>query len=234
MRNLAIMLIAATCLCGRAMPAEGESYVVDSYDFYMRLKIPAIKNNLDSLGSRELKWQRIYGTVHIGYVSPQSEPVVWLDGLYNRDYKIGGKNVTYQPAVTKASLHAIGSNLTQKFKVVMPSMEMTLNPSYNIGDDEPDNTLILKLAGDGSAKKMTGYVTGDVGCGCYAYGHTSPTRIVYWPWVSSRYVSYYGRWFYPCVVDIAPTYGRFVMKFRERGCGPVELTDEDLDEDDGL
>ena len=159
---------------------------------------------------------------------------VWLDGLYNRDYKIGGKNVTYQPAVTKASLHAIGSNLTQKFKVVMPSMEMTLNPSYNIGDDEPDNTLILKLAGDGSAKKMTGYVTGDVGCGCYAYGHTSPTRIVYWPWVSSRYVSCYGRWFYPCVVDIAPTYGRFVMKFRERGCGPVELTDEDLDEDDGL
>lgn len=231
MKKLAVLFAAV--VGGLVSAADVENCVVDSYDFYMRLRIPAIRDNLASLGSRELKWQRIYGTMHVGYISPDAEPVVWLEGLYNKDYKIGGRNVTYGPLVTKASLHAIGSNRTQRFKVVMPSIEATLNPSYNIGDDEPDNTLILKFAGYGTAKKMTGYVTGDVGCGCYACGHTSPTRIVYMPWISAKYLGFYRKWFYPGVVDIAPTYGRFVLRFRERGCAPVELDDEEFGEEFG-
>ena len=68
-----------------------------------------------------------------------------------------------------------------------------------------DNSLYIILAGKGrlSSSKFkfaTGYVAGTIGCGCSAYGHTSPTRKIGYNGATS------------VVDDIAAVHGRWSMK----------------------
>ena len=61
------------------------------------------------------------------------------------------------------------------------------NPSYNVGEDDEDNSLLVVLAGKSTTKiangrrvlnMCRGNLAGTLGCGCMAYGHTSPTRVM--------------------------------------------------------
>lgn len=67
---------------------------------------------------------------------------------------------------------------------------------------------MLELSGGGKVRKgilktIKGSVKGQIGCGCRAYGHLSPTRV----WLG--FVSDY-------VVDVAPLYGTFSAQFLSR------------------
>lgn len=209
----AMAAVAALVSCAGKVPAT-----VDSYDLACVLRVPAIVDNMQSQGSRKYKTQRLYGTLYVAYYDDAREPAVWVDGLFNKSYKIRGTCVTYKSRVEGAMLHAIGSNKTGKFKTTTLTMSLKADPSYNIGDDEPDNTLLLVLSGQGSSPKdMSGFAAGQLGCGCRAYGHVSPTRIVYCPGIGSKYVgAFLPAYWYPTVVDIAPCWGRWHARFRAR------------------
>ena len=109
-------------------------------------------------------------------------------------------------------LVAIGHNRTGKFRDGGIEFAFQADPSYNIGKVDEDNTLILELSGYGKIKSgvlrnIRGAVKGQIGCGCMAYGHVSPTRL-YLGFVSD------------IVYDIAPLYGTFSATFRNRKYGP--------------
>lgn len=83
----------------------------------------------------------------------------------------------------------VGSNAKDKFVTTGISFAAIADPSYNIGDVEEDNTLVMYFSGTGTSSTkivkgsrvplhLKGYVAGNLGCGCSAYGHKSPTRLV--------------------------------------------------------
>lgn len=77
--------------------------------------------------------------------------------------------------------NCIGSNKTEIFDVATICFSIAAEPNYNIGEMNEDNGLYVVLAGKGKIsrnrlKTMSGRVVGTIGCGCYAYGHKSPTR----------------------------------------------------------
>lgn len=160
------------------------------------------------------------GTLFVVYTDEQ-ETLVKVNGLENRTHKIGGKRVTYEcvenPYDDNGVLAVgVGSNKTLKFSQSGLKFSFMVNPSYNIGDLGEDNTLILNLSGHGTLRKdiikmVRGSVTGQIGCGCYAYGHVSPTRI------------YFGC-LTDIVWDIAPVDGRFTLNFKARHVGPYDLS----------
>ena len=167
------------------------------YDLTMSLKVPAIVDNSRSLGKRVYKVQKIKGRVVVEHDRNGGEPSVEFRDMVNRSHKLSnGQYVKYATVVESGGWHAVGNNRTSVFK--RPSIFLTIEatPSYAIADGE-DNTLIVTLAGSGSsAKCIRGYVAGQLGCGCYAYGHVSPTRILG-----------------TCtVVDTAAVWGTFTMK----------------------
>ena len=167
------------------------------YDLTMSLKVPAIVDNSRSLGKRVYKVQKIKGRVVVEHDRNGGEPSVEFRDMVNRSHKMSnGQYVKYATVVESGGWHAVGNNRTSVFK--RPSIFLTIEatPSYAIADGE-DNTLIVTLAGSGSsAKCIRGYVAGQLGCGCYAYGHVSPTRILG-----------------TCtVVDTAAVWGTFTMK----------------------
>lgn len=150
----------------------------DVYRFRASVKVPRVYDNAQSLGYRKYQTQRLEGILR---VTPGKglEPKVEL-ALTNRTHKVGGSPVTYETDVGGALWHVVGSNKTGVFKTPSVKFSVDANPSYNIGADEPDNTLILTFAGKGTSwKRLSGYAAGQLGCGCYAYGHTSPTRLLY-------------------------------------------------------
>lgn len=177
------------------------------YKMTMRLCVPRVYNNMQSLGYRKAKWQLITGYITVdkdaccedgGYY----EPEIWSYGFVNKSHKVNGQYVTYRDCAMGENVmwRYIGSNKTGVFKNTCIKFGLDLDPSYNIGDDEPDNTLIIQLSGIGSSEKLIrGGVSGQIGCGCMAYGHVSPTRDL-------------------CgnVRDITPLYGRFTMRLVER------------------
>lgn len=111
-----------------------------------------------------------------------------------------GEDYVYGP---RTRVNRIGSNKTGKFDTASIVFYMDANPSYNIGDDVEDNALLMTAAGSGKCKSfkhyeyqcingrlkkvmvgkcdgiysVTGNTAGQIGCGCMAYGHTSPTRV---------------------------------------------------------
>lgn len=185
----AIAVIFAHAACAETMV----------YKLTMKLKVPRIYDNMQSLGSRKVQSQTVYGYVYIDKDSldESGEPAVFVRNVFNKTHKVGGANVTYRDAdATGVMYRYIGNNKTGVFKKPCVKFSLDLDPSYNVGYDEPDNTLVIQLAGQGSSeKKIKGNVTGQIGCGCKAYGHVSPTRTV------------------DCMVnDIAPLYGQFTMK----------------------
>ncbi len=169
--------------------------VVDTYDLTMSLKIPRIYDNTQSLGYRKDQTQKIKGQLKIIYRDGSYRPEFQIVGLINKTHKINGKNITYTTTVDNEGqvvyprFNYIGNNKTGEFKRAKIIFYIDANPSYNIGMDEPDNTLLITLSGTGLAvkdkksgtqyvKKLTGKVVGQLGCGCTAYGHVSPTRVV--------------------------------------------------------
>ena len=97
------------------------------------------------------------------------------------------------------------SNKTGVFKKATLSFRFQADPSYNIGTDDPDNTLILQASLTGNQfGRMTGYAAGQLGCGCHAYGHVSPTRTI-GPDGATTMVS-----------DIAAVKGTVSLKFKNR------------------
>lgn len=193
------------------LPLAGNSETL-IYEVTMRLKVPRVYDNYQSLGYRKPQWQKIVGYVSVdkdmasqpseddGYVS--GEPEIYAYGFTNKTHKLSsGKRVTYADCSLADDVmwRYIGSNKTGKFKTTCIKFSLDLDPSYNIGYDEPDNTLIIQLSGIGSSeKKIKGNVTGQIGCGCMAYGHVSPTRDVLGE-----------------VRDITPLYGTFTMKLKK-------------------
>lgn len=190
----------------------------DVYDFKMRVKVPRIYDNTQSLGKRKWQTQYIYGQMLVDYNTDDIAPIVTFKNCYNKTHKINGKNVTYlceqgYDEVVRRWV-VMGNNKTGSFKDGSCFFYADFEPSYNIGDDEPDNSLLLYFGGYGTLQKVSsspcagtsckvkrwsGYCVGTMGCGCRAYGHTSPTRVLgfYGPvcdWVSDVAAIPMGQW----------------------------------------
>lgn len=209
MKNIAFafVLVSSSFLIGQT---------VDTYAFRLNLKVPRIYDNSKSLGYRKLQSQRITGELQLIY-SDDGEVKIRVNNLVNGSHRINGRKITYtyydypyeghEPLVV-----AIGNNGTGKFRDCGVEFAFQAEPSYNIGAVDEDNTLILELSGYGKIKNdvlrnIRGTVKGQIGCGCKAYGHVSPTRL-YLGFVSD------------VVYDIAPLYGTFSASFRNRRYGP--------------
>jgi len=192
-RAIAIAALAtAWSNCFAATPVTVEEYAVT-----MHLRVPRIYDNECSLGKRKYQSQTLKGSLVAIYDGESDEPVLEFTYLENRTHKVGGKCVTYNVATDRGVWCLIGDNAKDKFKTSSVSFYIDADPSYNIGEDEPDNTLLLTLSGSGSHKRLSGYAAGQIGCGCRAYGHKSPTRImgVYGePGEVTDIASVYGSW----------------------------------------
>ena len=185
---------------------------VDTYSFKMNLKVPRIYNNGESLGYRKLEPQKLVGELQFIYNDDGSVNVK-VNKLENRTHKENGVPILYTCYDFPYENHnplvvGIGSNKTGKFKQGGAEFAFQADPSYNIGGLDEDNTLMLELAGYGSLngdvlKNLRGSVKGQIGCGCRAYGHVSPTRL-------------FLGWLTGIVWDIAPVYGTFSAKFMGR------------------
>ena len=202
--------LAFTLILAAISPANCSAETL-IYKVTMRLRVPRVYDNMQSLGYRKAQWQRIIGYIAVdkdlGSCKEEGEdligePEICSYGFVNNTHKVNGKKVTYEDdsIADNVMWRFIGSNKTGIFKNTCVKFDLDLDPSYNIGDDEPDNTLIIRLSGIGmSESHITGNVTGQIGCGCMAYGHISPTRDI-------------------CgnVRDITPLYGRFTMRLKQR------------------
>lgn len=91
-----------------------------------------------------------------------------------------GERVTYQAYVGDRPYPRfllLGSNKTRKFNIPNTAFQLVLDPVYNIGTLDEDNSLYLTMSStrgsfDNSKKNvktMRGWVSGTVGCGCSAY-----------------------------------------------------------------
>lgn len=190
---------------------------VDTYKFKMRLSVPRIYDNTQSLGYRKYQKQTIEGLLHIYY---------WDDGssefriteLVNKTHKVNGSRITYEcyphPLINDSLVVGIGHNKTMVFKQSGMYFAFVADPSYNIGGVEEDNSLYVELSGHGKLAKKTKYgcripnniagsAVGKLGCGCTAYGHKSPTRL-------------YTGFLSDIVYDIAPVDGTWVARWRSR------------------
>lgn len=201
-------------LCGGIASAKTTTHV---YKLTMSQQVPRIYDNMSSQGYRKYQTQRLYGYLSISFHDDGSSPDVFITSLYNKTHKINGQYITYKTTVDNEGdilfprVNLIGNNKTGKFKTASICFYADAEPSYNIGLDNEDNSLLCTFAGKGSVKAKTvkawqeytytdakgkqhkgkrlvtlgkyeiiytlrGYDAGTLGCGCYAYGHVSPTR----------------------------------------------------------
>ena len=168
------------------------SAIVDEYKFTMRVYVPRIYDNTASLGYRKYKQQTVNGTLRLTYESGTVRPTITVTNLVNKSHKINGCNITYTATVDSGDyvyprVNVIGNNKTGVFKTGTIVFHMDANPSYNIGEDVEDNSLLVTLAGKSTTKVVNGRrvigtgrgnLSGTLGCGCTAYGHVSPTRVL--------------------------------------------------------
>lgn len=182
---------------------------VQNYSLKLRLNVPRIYNNNNSLGSRKYQMQTITGTMQLCYASDGQLIDVKFNNLINKSHKLSnGKHITYSTkldSIVYPRFNLIGSNKTKKFNTASICFSIAAEPSYNIGEMNEDNGLYIVLSGKGKLvnnklKHMSGYVAGTIGCGCSAYGHTSPTRVL----------GYFG--FIDYVDDVAAVYGSWSAK----------------------
>ena len=198
MRNTLKYIAIAAVMAACGIPSDANA-AKSYYKISMTLKVPRVFNNSDSMGYRKVQSQKIVGYISVDRDSCDEfgEPKMEAIGLVNTSHRISGKRVTYDSAIADEVMwRYVGNNKTDVFKNATIKFGLDLNPSYNIGDDEPDNTLIMTLSGYGfTDRNIRGSVTGQIGCGCTAYGHVSPTRTIE------------GR-----IDDIAPVCGVFTMR----------------------
>ena len=203
MRKLVTTLIAFTALAASAVTWP----IVDVYDLKMSVKVPRIYNNNTSLGYRKYQSQRITGELRLIYNDQFSRPTIIVTNLVNNTHKMSnGANVRYSVTVDEGTyvfprINLIGNNRTDVFKTASVCFYIDAEPSYNKGDDDEDNSLLVTMAGTGKTSTskvkgariistMTGNLAGTLGCGCRAYGHTSPTRLA----GPFGYLTYYPFW----------------------------------------
>lgn len=196
------LLLSIPIAAAVAKAKAGDAQPSELWDIAMTLDIPRIYNNMSSQGYRKYQRQRLRGRFGVFYVR-DGEPEIRFYGLENLTHKVNGACVTYD-VVSDAGIlwHGVGNNRTGKFATRSVKVEVEAMPSYAIGAADEDNTLVLTLAGRGysNGNRIRGYAAGQLGCGCYAYGHVSPTRI----WGQDR------------VVDTAAAFGTWTAK---RVCG---------------
>ena len=176
-----------------AKPAE------EYWELRLRLHVPRIYDNMQSLGSRKYQTQTLRGCFKVTQ-DGEWEPEITFCSLENKTHKIGGVPVVYDAWATKCLWHAIGSNRKNVFNTRSVAFDVVAEPSYAIGPEPTeDNSLLLTLAGRSPTNRpnrLSGYASGQIGCGCTEYGHVSPTRI----------------WGLASVVDTASVYGTWTAK----------------------
>lgn len=198
---LAALVLCSFCSIQGSSATNKVTEVVDEYSFKMVLRVPRTYDNTQSLGYRKYQTQTVKGLLRIVYSADGEGRKTYIEvaDLVNKTHKVLGCPVTYLTYVGNDSdwptrIGYIGSNKTGQFKTPFVSFSMDANPSYNVGADEPDNALILRLSGQGTSKLVTwngykdvriiktlvGTLSGDLGCGCTAYGHKSCTRTAAW------------------------------------------------------
>lgn len=198
-RRELLLAVPGIGIAGSAMRANAATRGAELWSLKMRLYVPRVYDNTASQGYRKYQVQTIRGEFIVAPVQ-DSEPDIRFEWLENATHKVNGHRVEYAAEPNGAVLwHAVGNNRTGRFdtrSVVLPVEAM---PSYAIGPaPNEDNSLVITLAGRGSAngRMLRGYVSGQLGCGCYEYGHVSPTRV----WGTDR------------VVDTAAVFGTWTAK----------------------
>lgn len=163
--------------------------ITDVYDFRARLKVPQVIDNMTSQGFRAEQLQDLVGHLCVTYEDGE-RPYLWFSDLTNRSYRVSGRRVGYSATVADTSRwNLIGSNRTGVFRKPSVNLKVTAEPDYIPGGETPDmdNSFIIELSAGGNCRdvfgtgliiySLNGKVAGTQGCGCKAYGHTSPTRI---------------------------------------------------------
>lgn len=165
--------------------------VTDVYTFTMSILVPRIYANDASLGYRKYQRQHLVGEMSITYDgNGEARPSVAVKSLVNRTQKVGGAPISYSCTVgndgVTTRVNLLGNNRTEKFEKPSIVFYMDAEPSYSIGPDDEDNSLLVILSGYGLTvnksglriiRRLSGNVAGTLGCGCRAYGHVSPTRV---------------------------------------------------------
>ena len=211
-KSIAVLLVAAIPVI-RGLSAT----VVDRYAVTIRLHVPQVLNNTESLGYRIFRVQTIKCKMSITYAEGK-DPAFSFDEAVNNSFRVGGSKVTYtvttEDDIMPARLSYIGKNGAESFKVKSATVVFFVEavPSYAKGDPGEDNSFHLMFSGRGypSAdvrsgaylpRMFRGYVTGTQGCSCYAYGHTSPTRTAGVNGATSE------------VTDVAAAFGTWTARF---------------------
>ena len=208
--------------------ADTVECTVDEYKFTMYVYVPRIYDNNLSLGYRKYQRQKITGYLQIAYPNDGSRPTILVEDLVNKTHKLSNKaNITYKCKVDSGVMYPrvnlIGNNKTCKFLTGAVNFYLDAEPSYNKGEDDEDNSLLITLAGRGYTKsvkngrrmyRISGNLAGTLGCGCYAYGHTSPTRVAAWRGPS-------------CIVDdVAAVWGSWAATYKSSYCATLVVDDD--------
>jgi len=207
------LVLSVLCL---AFPTVS-SAKTDVFDFQMTLHVPRVYSNTDSKGYRKYQRQKVSGYMLWHYDSSENLTNVTFKSLVNSKHVMSnGRHVTYDAAlgdVVQPRFNIIGSNKTLKFKTPSVCFYLIAEPSYNIGQLDEDNALYVMLSGKGGTAKsgyvktLSGNVAGTLGCGCTAYGHMSPTRLIgYYGWINT-------------VDDVAAVYGTWKAKLNKKKSG---------------
>lgn len=190
----------------------------DVYSFKLNLKVPQVIDNSSSRGYRKYKAQTIKGFLYILWMDDGSFRIDF-SGLENKNFKVRGVNVTYQGSevgdVLYSRFNYIGDNNKNSFTTPCIAFYLELQPSYALGGATEDNSFYLLLSGSGKSavykkfgcritKTLSGYAAGTQGCGCYDYGHKSPTRDASICGASTE------------VNDVVATYGKWSATFKTR------------------
>lgn len=195
--------------------AEEGASVVDTYEIRMRLRVPRVYDNWESLGRRRYQSQLVQGEMLMVYGPDGALADVQFTNMVNRTWRLsGGARLTYPRAVLDYSVYPrfnlIGSNRTGIFRTASVCFYLAAEPSYNAGEFDADNALYVMAAGrggcfgDGRLKAVAGKVAGAMGCGCMSFGHVSPTRRIC-AWGAGDEVD-----------DVAAVDGTWTMRFRSR------------------
>ena len=210
--KMKILTLLGMLVCAQVCSAA----IADEYKFTMRVYVPRIYDNTSSLGYRKYKPQTVKGTLRLTYESDTVRPTITITDLVNKSHKINGEYITYTTTVDNGThvyprINVIGNNKTGVFKTGSIVFYLDANPSYNLGEDVEDNSLLVTVGGKSTTKVIngrrviysgSGHLAGTLGCGCTAYGHVSPTRVMGVEGLTDD------------VDDVASVWGRWTMKYQ--------------------
>lgn len=155
---IAMMTLVVSTCCH----ASYTDKLIHGYKFRMTEYVPKIFDNMESLGYRRYVTQRIEGELDIEYIEG-SRPAISIEDLVNKSHRINGEYVTYKTTVNNdgeiegpiTRVNLIGNNKTGKFTTASVVFYMDAEPSYNVGEDEEDNSLLCTFAGKGTTSIKT-------------------------------------------------------------------------------